>query len=527
MTFSTSRIVADIFAEATLDASDMDEKQVLLADFMIENPRSFVLAEMGFGKTGTTLNVLDRLLSIGITEANALSLEKPLIVAPLRVARNTWPREFRKWRFAAPWGRVLIRAEDDDPEVKEAGRRIYQLARSMGASPKEAQQLAGLGQTEAKELLRDKLRHASETITIINQEQVPWLQEAWGKRWPYDALIFDEATRLRDPGSATFKALKRVRRRFKRIHLLTAIPAPQSMQPIFAMTYMLDDGARFGASKGRFEEQYFTENRYTREVTIKPGARDKILEKIADISIVLKEDIDPFKPIIRRRWVEMTPAEDAQYQEFEREAILTLATGEEIEATHAGHLGQKLLQLASGAVYNVKMEESPESEVLKKVKQTHYIHQHKIKELQQLVEELNGQPVMVAYWFKSTLAMLKKTFPKAEVLDSRASQEPRWNAGKIKMLLVHPMGAAHGLNLQDGGHHLVIFDLFHAVELFMQLYKRLARRGQMFQVYVHLLCMKGTLDVEVADKLEMLEEEVHDGLRTLAKMIARLRGWRK
>lgn len=496
-----------------------------LHDFMLENPFSYVLADMGLGKTLVSLTLLDTLMR----DFDPNEIQHALIVAPLRVARNTWPREIAKWLHTQAWPYTLLRMDDDDPKVREAYKREYDAYRSIGLSAKDAAGLAKKDATRVKNDLRDVLRLKLRPITIINQEAVPWLVKSWGKKWPYDALIFDEATRLRDYKSEVFDSLKFVRPRFKRIYLLTATPTADSLMPLFSMTYMLDGGQRFGKFITKFRARYFDENRYTHEFTPREGAREEMMQKIADISIVMKESdhFDVEEPLFIPRYVEMTEEEKKRYDDFEESLILALPDGGEVLADNAAALAQKLLQLGSGTVYDVRLEETDDPDVLKKVRHTHVLHRHKIEDLKTFMEEVGGEPVLVAYWSKASLALLKEAFPKIEVLDRKASQEKRWNQRRIPMLAIHPDGGAHGLNLQDGGHHIYLFDLWHRAELYLQLVKRLARQGQKHRVKVHGAITRGTLDERAIRRLRGKEESHHDFMAELRNRIRVIRQKRR
>lgn len=432
--------------------------------FLREHPFSALFVDLGLGKTAISLTVLDDL-------AGEMAFSKALVIAPLRVANQVWPAEIAGWQHT------------------------HWMTWSLLTGPQAAREQAALSPA---------------LIHIINREQVEWLVSFWARRkhWPYDVVIIDESSSLKDHSTKRFKALKKVRHKIRRMHQLTATPASESHMGLFAQVYLLDGGERFGKGITAFRETYFSYNQYSMKWTVLPGAAEKIAAKIADICLVMKaEDYLPRdKPIFVDRRVEMTKQQMAAYRAFEREFILDLPDGTEIEAETAAALSGKLLQLASGAVYD-------------KDKKVHLVHDHKIEELRQLHEEARGRPLLVAYWFQSSLARLQKAFPKARVMDRKGDAVAPWNAGKTDMLLVHPASAGHGLNLQAGGHILVFFDIPWSLELYLQTIGRLDRQGQQNVVRVYHIITAGTDDELVIGRLK----EKQDAQEALFARIRALR----
>jgi hypothetical protein len=461
--FSIEAYLAAKFARVKRRRSDLRDYQRFAVRWLHDNPYSALLVDMGLGKTVVVLTLLEHLLS-------RFRFRKCLIVAPLKVANEVWPNEIVEWQHTAPLTFALLTG---DP----------------------AQRLQAMQDPAA--------------LHIINREALPWLVAEWGERWPYDVLIYDESSRLGDHGSVGFAALKSVRHRLRRLHELTATPAAQSYMKLFSQVWLLDRGARLGSFITHFRTKYFDHNQYSRTWTLKEGADQQIEALIWDVCLVMrrKDYLDMADPVIRPVPVRLRKSEMAKYQQFEREFILEVAEEKLIEAPTRAVLTQKLLQLSAGAVYDDE-------------RTAHWIHDHKIAALRQLREEAPGHNFMVAYWFKSSLERLQKAFPAAVTMDRAGKAVKRWNEGRIEMLLVHPQSAGHGLNLQFGGHHLAIFDIFHSLELFQQLVKRLDRPGQQETVLVHLLTAVGTLDEVVVERLRVLESAQEALFRRLKSLRA-------
>lgn len=467
-----------------------------LIPFLVENPRSAAYVDMGLGKTVSVLTALDILYWSG-------RVSKILIVAPLRVAVQTWPTEIAEWRHTAWMHYSLIRPNPEAPEVNSAMR---DARRRDSLSPNHAAQKA------KTMVLRNQMGEkafSDAPIHIINREQVQWLVEFHGqKSWPYDTIIIDESTSFADHKSARWKALASVAHRTRRIHLLSGTPAPEGIQDLFAQIYLLDGGKRFGKGITNFQKRYLVQNPYNRTWKPRPGAVEEVAKLCADICLVMKEEdhLDVRKPLVIERPVVLDPDELKRYKDFERELILQLPDDVEIEAVNSGVLSMKLLQYASGMVYDQD-------------RTAHLIHSHKIEEMQEIVDELGSTPLLVAYWFKPSLDRLRKAFPKSVVMDRNGECVKDWNAGKIGMLLIHPQSAGHGLNLQLGpGHTLIFFDTPASLELYLQTIKRIARSGQKRLVKVIHLVARGTLDALVVPKLrakESAQDIITDYLRKL------------
>lgn len=482
--------------------SDMHDFQREAKRFLKDNPMSFLFIDVGMGKTIISLTLIVDLIARGWKG-------KALVIAPLRVAKATWPDEIEEWSHLIGLPYTLIRAEDTDDAIKEAYDSVYRpryaKERWYGENPADAARFARkpaqAARAAAKEALRRSQALEDTQLHIINIERVEWLVDFWRERWkthrekwPYDTIIIDEASKFGVHNTLRFRALKKVLKRVKRIHELTASPASEGYMKLFAMTFLLDGGERLGRNITAYRERHFNQNQYTKAWTLKRGHDEKIAEKIADITLRLaaKDHRDvlgsagDWLPL--KRGIKLSRDLMNLYWRFEETMFLHFDT-HEIEALNGGALVNKLLQFAAGAVY----DES---------KKVVAIHDEKIEALRELKEELGDEPLMVCYWFKSSLDRLKKAFPKATVMDKAGKCIKPWNEGKIDMLLINPGSAAHGLNMQKGpGHDIAFFDLVWSRELYEQVIGRLARQGQKKLVRVHHLLVLGSADELVYDTL--------------------------
>ena len=495
------------FSKVERTRSDLRNYQSQIAlPFLKENPFSALFVDMGLGKTAIVLTLLSDLL-------NEIEFEKVLIIGPLRVVNTTWPDEIPIWEQSACLTWHHIRDDFVQEVVRKAGRearaeykkKAMAEAVDMGLDAEATKEYVDaylkdksvkLGIERARiRASRPAIRKACSdnpaSIHLINREQVPFLVDAWGKDWPYDVVIVDESTSFKDHKTTRFKALRRVRPLIKRLHLLTGTPTAEGYMGLFAQIYLLDQGERLGRNITAYRERYFVlgYNGYTWK--LRDGADSEITEKISDICLTLKKEDylpDMPEPVFNPRFVTLTPEEMETYKQFERDFVIELDDGVEIEAETAANLSSKLLQLASGCVYDGD-------------KNVHNFHDHKIEEMRAIVEEAGDNPLLVTYWFKSSLDRLKKAFPKGVVMDREGKAVAPWNRGEIPMLFIHPQGAGHGLNLQKGGHHLVFFDIPWSLELYQQTIRRLDRPGQNDVVILHHIIAKGTVDEFVVKSL--------------------------
>lgn len=521
------KYLAERFAHVVRTRADMHAYQSDIAvPFLLQNPFSALFVDLGLGKTVISLTVIADLL-------NKIEFERALIIGPLRVVNRTWPDEIPQWEHTAPITWTLIR----DDELQETVRRAGQVARApIVTAAREEALRRGYDDPllEAKEIrevinefvklnkekidrarliaARKEIREATlrnpATVHLVNREQVEFLVAAWGKDWPYDVVIIDESSSLKDHRTKRFKALKRVRPMIKRMHQLTATPAAEGYMGLFAQMFLLDQGQRLGRSITNYRDNYFIRGYDGFSWKLRPGADAEIAAKISDICLTLKrEDYlkDLKEPIFSPRYVSMSAEELEIYRTLEKEFVATLPDGTEIEAETAANLSSKLLQLASGAVYGENKRIIP-------------VHDHKIDELRQIVEEAQGEPLLIAYWFQSSLARLKQAFPEAVVMDAAGKAITAWNKRKISMLLIHPQGAGHGLNLQHGGHHLVFFDIPWSLELYLQTIGRLDRQGQTDAVILHHIMVRDTVEDFVVECLRQ-KRDAQDALFRYLKQV--------
>lgn len=483
------------------DRADMHSFQRKAKRFLLDNPMSALFIDLGMGKTIICLTMLVDLINRGWKG-------KCLVIAPLRVAKATWPDEIEEWSHLTGLPHTLIRAEDDDDDIREQYEAVYRpryaKERWYGETPADAAKFARAKANPVRQRAKEAKRIAQALedtqLHIINIERIEWLVDFWAKRWkthhekwPYDTIIIDESSKFGVHSTLRFKALKRVLPRVKRLHELTASPASEGYMKLFAMMYLMDQGERLGRNITAYRSRHWDQNPYTKAWKLKPGHDEKIANRIADIVMTLRAD--DYRDVLKvKKWlplkraVKLSDEHMEVYRRFENTMFLNFDT-HEIEALNGGALVNKLLQFTAGAVY----DES---------KNIVAIHNEKIEALRELKEELGDEPLMVCYWFKSSLDRLKKAFPKAVVMDKAGKCIKPWNEGKIDMLLINPASAGHGLNMQKGpGHDIAFFDLVWSRELYEQVIGRIARQGQRQLVRVHHLLVLGSADELVYDTL--------------------------
>lgn len=415
--------------------------QAFATNFILDHPVCGLILDMGLGKSVITLTALWDLL------LDRFDIGKVLIVAPKRVAEDTWPKELAKWDHLDGLSYSLVMGTED-------------------------QRRAAL-QKRAK-------------LYIINRENVAWLVAKCP--WQFDTLVLDELSSFKNSKAQRFRALKQVRPRVKRVIGLTGTPRPNSLLDLWPQMYLLDMGQRLGRFIGGYRERFFVPDKRNREIiySYKPreGAEEKIYELISDICISMKAvDHLNMPPIISNTIeVRMSLKEQGLYDEFQRNMVLQLE-GEELDALNAAALSSKLTQMANGAVYGED-------------KRVFAIHDRKLDALEDLIEAATGQPLLVAYWFKHDLERIQKRFPATRVIDKPQDIDD-WNAGKIPVALIHPASAGHGLNLQEGGSTVVWFGLTWSLELYQQLNARLWRQGQRHTVVIQHIVTTGTQDEDI------------------------------
>lgn len=476
--------------------SDLRKYQRRFARIIIREKTVYLGLDMGAGKTAICLTAARVLL-------DQFAVRRWLIVAPLRVAKDTWPDEIEAWEHTRVMSYSLVRAEDDDPDIVAAGKEAYSLARLIGMGQKEAEKERRSAIAKAKDAKRRAAVECGAEITIINREQLPWLFRTYGRsNWPFDGLIYDEASRLKGGKKRTekkkfseFGALARVRQRFEYVVLLSGTPAPNGLQDLWGPFYIIDLGKRLGATITAFRRRWFDVNQYNYSVTPKPYAFKQIMERVEDVMFSLDPDEYPELPPVTYNnvIVKLPQRVIEEYRRFKKSLV---SEAYDVEAVNRGVLTGKLLQFSNGSMYrNIVDGPKKKSEVV-------HIHDLKIAALESVIEEAAGAPVLVAYSFEFDLERLRKRWPKAVVYDEEPNFVKKWNAGKIKLAFVHPASAGHGLNIQHGGNIAVWYGLTWSLEIYQQFNKRLWRPGQTKPVFIHHIVCEDTDDLRVLDVLK-------------------------
>ena len=420
--------------------------QQFATDFILNQSICCLMLDMGLGKTVITLTALWQLA------LDSFDVSKVLVIAPKRVAEDTWPKELAKWEHLSGLTSSLV--------LGSAAEREAALQRKA-------------------------------FLYIINRENVAWLVKS--HYWDFDMVVIDELSSFKSNKAERFKAMKKVRPMVTRIVGLTGTPAPNTLLDLWPQMYLMDMGQRLGRFIGGFRDRFFLPDKRNWEIiySYKPreGAEDAIYALISDICISMKatDYLDMPERIDNRIEVSMSPKERKLYDTFQKDMVLSIGD-EELDAVNAAALSNKLLQMANGAVYGEDKKVIP-------------IHDRKLDALEDLVEAANGKPLLVAYWYKHDLQRIKARFKNARCIDT-AKDIDDWNAGKIPLALIHPASAGHGLNLQDGGCTIVWFGLTWSLELYQQLNARLWRQGQKHTVVIHHIVTKGTHDEDVMRALE-------------------------
>ncbi|MDU2219789.1 DEAD/DEAH box helicase [Finegoldia magna] len=416
-------------------------------DFIVSHKISAVLLEMGLGKSVISLSAINELM------LDYFDVSRTLVIAPLRVANNTWPDEIEKWDH------------------------LKYLSYSV-VTGSEKERLDAL----------NKLAH----IYIINRENVDWLITKSGFKWFFDMVVIDELSSFKSYQAKRFKSLLKVRPKVKRIVGLTGTPSSNGLMDLWAEFRLLDMGERLGRYITHYRQNFFIPDKRNQQIIFsykpKDGAEKQIYSLISDITISMKSKdfLKMPKCILNEVEVYLSEKERNLYDSLKADMVLKLED-EEIDAVNAAALSNKLLQMASGAVYNDD-------------KESIHIHDRKIDALEDLIEGANGKPVLIAYWYKSDLKRIKDKFDVKELKTSGDFKE--WNQGKIPVAIIHPASAGHGLNLQAGGSTLIWFSLTWSLELYEQTNARLYRQGQKETVVIHHILAKGTIDEDVMKALE-------------------------
>ena len=422
-------------------------------EWIVQRPACALLWGMGTGKTVTTLTAIDRLLYDYLEDGPVL------VIAPKRVAENTWSKECQKW-----------------PHLQH-----LRVVKIMGTAKQRARAI-----TEQAD------------VFVINRENVVWLVDLLQNRWPFKIVVIDELSSFKSAQAKRFKALRRVRGRIKRIIGLTGTPRPNGIEDLWAEVYLLDQGERLGKTISTFRARYLVPDKMNGHVVYsyrpKDGAEAEVYDRLADICMsIRKEDVlDLPGQIYDDIVLEPSPALLKQYKQFERDKVLEcLDEDGEVVAGSAAALTNKLLQFANGAIYDMDG-------------QAHHLHDVKLDALEEMLEAAGGDPVLVLYAYKHDADRIRAR------VSCRALDTPEdidaWNRGEIPVALAHPASIGHGLNLQDGGHIIIWYGLTWSLELYQQANERLNRPGQKNVCRVYHLILKGTHDERVLKSLKNKDE---------------------
>ncbi|WZX99684.1 DEAD/DEAH box helicase [Bacillus sp. FSL W7-1360] len=416
---------------------------------VIENRASALLLDMGLGKTVATLTAIVDLMH------DYYDVARVLVIAPKRVAEDTWSRESDKWDHT----------------------KYLKISKVLGSQKERVQAL-------------EQDAH----IYVINRENVEWLVDHYKAGWAFDMVIVDELSSFKSSKAKRFRALRKVLPYIDRIVGLTGTPAPNSLLDLWPQMYLLDQGKRLGRTMTAYRDTYFLPGARKGHIVynwiLKTGAEKLIYKRIGDIAISMaaKDYLQLPERVDNVVSVRMSGKPWEMYKRLERDFLLSFADAADVVADTAAVLAGKLVQLANGAVY----DEDDEVQEL---------HSAKIDALQEIHEQAQGNPILVFYKYRHDLERIKARFKQARTLDKPADIED-WNAGKTEMMLAHPASAGHGLNLQDGGHMIVWFGLTWSLEEYQQANARLHRQGQTRTVVVHHLVAQGTLDEDIMAALK-------------------------
>lgn len=432
--------------------------------------------DMGLGKTVTTLTAIREL------KYNRFQVRKVLVIAPKKVAEGTWTKEKDKWDHT----------------------RLLRVSPVLGSQAKRVRAL-----------------NTPADLYIINRENVVWLVDYYRNAWPFDMVVVDESSSFKSHSAKRFKALASMGGHIDRMVELTGTPSPNGLEDLWSQIFLLDGGERLGKRYTQFRERYFQPDKrgadgmvYSYEA--KPGTEESILEKISDICISMKAEDYLQLPDLTYHEIPVVLDAKSQkaYRELEREMVLQLPEDEaDISVTSAAALSNKLLQLANGALYDED-------------RQVHEVHKCKIEAFLELIESLQGKPALVFYNYQHDRTRILDALASSglRIRELKTTQdEDDWNNREIDILLTHPASSAYGLNLQQGGNHVIWFGLTWNYELYTQANKRLHRQGQEEKVIIHHLVCSGTRDEDVMQALQRKDDVQSWVMESLKARIRRVK----
>lgn len=450
-----------------MNENNLHGYQQAAIEHIMKHSHCGLFLDMGLGKTVSTLTAVKKLIY------EELDIENALVIAPKRVAENVWSTEIDKWQHLS-------------------GLKISKIIGN------EKQRRAALAQKA--------------DIYIISRDNVAWMAGVYGGGMlPMDMLIIDESSSFKNPRSLRFKALKKTQAAFKRVVILTGTPAPNGLIDLWSQLFILDRGERLGKTISSYREAYFrpgkTNGSIVYNYNLQSGGEERIHAQIGDIcmSMKAKDYLDLPKRIDNFIEIEFPNKLKKQYDDFEKSQVLELISHhEEISALNAAALSNKLLQFANGAVYDSD-------------KNYHVVHDLKLDALEEIIEQANGKPVLVAWTYRSDMERILERMRAYKPVQLKTEQHIKdWNAGKIQLMLMHPASGGHGLNLQAGGNIIVWFGQTWSLELYQQFNARLDRQGQTESVIVNHLIAKGTLDRDVI-QAQRLKSSKQEGLMQAIK----------
>lgn len=450
----------------------LHEYQKQAVDFVLERDASGLFLDMGLGKTLITLTALDDLMF------NQFVARRVLVIAPLRVAESTWRQEAEKWDHLARFTFALA---------------LGSVRRRVEALDQEAD------------------------ITIINRENVAWLVERFGRRWPFDTVVIDELSSFRNHESKRFKALRKVRPLIKRVIGLTGTPTPKGLINLWAQVYLLDRGERLGTTVTAYRDRWFRPGAHKGFTVYEwipvDGADDEISARLSDLCMSMTAadylKLPPSSSIVRK--VRLPPAAMMKYRTLERDLVLALED-ETVSASGRGVLAGKLQQICNGAVYSDD-----------KASWT-AVHDAKLEELADLVEAANGNPILVFYAYRHDVERIREYFRKQRLPEPRLLEGPddvaAWNRKEIPVLLAHPESAGFGINLQEGGSVIVWYGMTYNLEAYQQANARILRQGQKKPVRIYHIVAENTRDEDCLPVLEgraVTQDMLMDALKARAE----------
>ena len=456
-----------------LTKNDLHNYQKACIEHIVEHPYCGLFIDMGLGKTVTALTAIEALIF------DYCEIGSALIVAPKRVAESVWQEEAEKWEHL----------------------KHLTFSKIIGT------------QKQRQEAIR-----AQANIYIISRDNIAWLCALYGGgKLPFDMVVIDELSSFKSYKSERFKAMRGARLYLKRLVGLTGTPAPNGLIDLWSQIYLMDRGDRLEKTITRYREKYFRPGRTNGNVVFSYDLMEDseyiIHKKIEDICISMKAEDYLEMPVRTDNYIKLRMPDDIKkkYEDFEKEKVIDLLNnqGEEsaINVVNAAALSNKLLQFANGAIYDEN-------------RNVYKIHDIKLEALKEMIEDANGQPVLVAWTFQFDRDRIKEYLKAYKPRELKTNKDiDDWNAGKVQVMLAHPASAGHGLNLQAGGHIIIWFGTTWSLELYQQFNGRLYRQGQKEHVVINHLILQGTHDEDVIRALKAKDQKQNSLLNSIKARI--------